>query len=41
MIGGLQLKTSPAVTLKAEERFGYIRGQEHSLSTRFGVLLSI
>ena len=40
-MGGLQLKTSPSVTLKAEERIGYIRGQEHSLSTRFGVLLSI
>jgi opacity protein-like surface antigen len=38
-MGGLQFKTSPAVTLKAEERFGYIRGQEHSLTTRFGVLL--
>jgi hypothetical protein len=39
-MGGLQLKTGPAVTLKAEERFGYVRGQEHALTTRFGVLLS-
>ena len=38
-MGGLQFKSGPAITLKAEERFGYILGQEHSLSTRFGVLL--
>lgn len=38
-MGGLQYKTAPTISLKAEERFGYIRGQEHSLTTRFGVLL--
>lgn len=40
-MGGVQFKTAPTISLKAEERFGYIRGQEHTLTTRFGVLLKM
>ena len=42
VLGGLQFKPSPNSNLawKAEERFGYVRGQEHTLSTRLGVLIS-
>ena len=41
-IAGLQFKPSPDANLawKAEERFGYVRGQEHTLATRVGVLIS-
>jgi hypothetical protein len=40
-MGGLQMKAGDAVTLKAEERFGYVEGQEHTLTTRLGVLLKL
>lgn len=42
-IGGVQFKPSPDanITWKAEERFGYVRGQEHTLGTRIGILISI
>ena len=36
-IGGLQVKLSGALAVKAEERFGYVRGEEHALTTRVGV----
>jgi hypothetical protein len=40
--GGVQLKVgTSALSLKGEERFGYVRGQEHVLTTRFGVLISM
>ncbi|MDB4885733.1 MAG: hypothetical protein JWN79_1171 [Gemmatimonadetes bacterium] len=39
-LAGAQVKLSTALTAKAEERFGYVSGQEHSLTTRVGVLLS-
>ena len=41
-IGGLQLKIPglSGISWKAEERFGYIRGQEHTLGTRVGVATS-
>jgi opacity protein-like surface antigen len=41
VIGGLTFKFSPAMSLKAEERFGYINREEHTLQTRFGVLISM
>jgi hypothetical protein len=40
-MGGLQYKTAPSISLNAEERFGYIHGQEHTLTTRFGVLFKM
>jgi hypothetical protein len=42
-IGGLQFKpsTNSSLSWKAEERYGYVRGQEHTLATRVGVLISI
>ena len=42
LLGGAQIKlgSSPA-TLKAEERFGYVEDQEHTLTTRVGVLLKL
>ncbi|MFL5560978.1 MAG: hypothetical protein ACJ79K_05840 [Gemmatimonadaceae bacterium] len=41
-LGGVQLKVgTSALSLKGEERFGYVRGQEHTLTTRFGVLISM
>jgi hypothetical protein len=41
MMGGLQIKASSLATVKAEERFGYVDGQEHTLTTRLGVLLKL
>jgi hypothetical protein len=40
-MGGVQIKAGETVTLKAEERFGYVDGQEHSLTTRVGVLVKL
>jgi hypothetical protein len=42
-VGGLQFKPSPDANIswKLEERFGYVRGQEHQLTTRLGMLVSI
>ena len=43
-IGGVQVKLgagSSAPSLKAEERFGYVRGQEHTLATRLGIQFSL
>jgi hypothetical protein len=40
-MGGVQIKVSSATTLKVEERFGYVEGQEHALATRLGVLLKL
>jgi hypothetical protein len=40
--GGVQLKVgTSALSLKGEERFGYVKGQDHTLTTRFGVLISM
>ena len=40
--GGVQLKIgTSALSLKGEERFGYVKGQEHTLTTRFGVGISL
>jgi hypothetical protein len=41
-LAGLQIKSSALGPLswKAEERFGYVRGQEHQLTTRVGVAMS-
>jgi hypothetical protein len=41
MLGGVTVKVKPPVTIKAEERFGYVNGQEHTLTTRVGVLLAL
>jgi hypothetical protein len=42
LLGGAQVKLgSGPATLKAEERFGYVDGQEHTLTTRVGVLLKL
>ena len=41
MLGGLTVKLKPPVTIKGEERFGYVNGQEHTLTTRIGVLLKL
>ena len=38
---GVQIKVGSTASLKAEERFGYVKGQEHSLTTRLGVLLTL
>ena len=40
-MGGVQIKVGSATTLKVEERFGYVEGQEHTLATRLGVLLKL
>jgi hypothetical protein len=40
-MGGLQIKAGDTVTLKTEERFGYVEGQEHTLTTRVGVLVKL
>jgi hypothetical protein len=42
-VGGLQFKPSKKskISWKAEERYGYVRGQEHTLATRVGALISI
>ena len=40
-IGGVQVKVGTSgVAWKLEERFGYVRGQEHTLTTRLGVVFS-
>ena len=41
-LAGVQIKSAALGSLswKAEERFGYVRGQEHTLSTRVGVVMS-
>jgi hypothetical protein len=43
VIGGAQVKLGPGShvpTIKAEERFGYVNGQEHTLATRIGFAVS-
>jgi hypothetical protein len=40
-MGGVQIKAGGTVTLKAEERFGYVEGEEHALTTRVGVLVKL
>jgi hypothetical protein len=35
-LGGVQFRIG-AASAKLEERFGYVRGQEHNLGTRFGL----
>jgi hypothetical protein len=41
-MAGLQIKTgSGPVSIKAEERFGYVEDQEHTLTTRLGVLIKL
>jgi hypothetical protein len=40
MLGGLTAKLSSTLSAKAEERFGYVKNQEHTLTTRVGVLVS-
>ena len=40
-LAGFQVKLGPSgVSWKAEERFGYVRQQEHTLTTRLGVVVS-
>jgi hypothetical protein len=41
-LAGLQFKPSSQskISFKAEERYGYVRGQEHTLATRAGILVS-
>ena len=41
-LAGVQIKSSAlgSISWKAEERFGYVRGQEHTLATRVGVVMS-
>jgi hypothetical protein len=40
-LAGAQVKLGSRASAKAEERFGYVTGQEHTLTTRLGVLLSL
>jgi len=42
-VGGVQVKLDALGSLvtKLEERFGYVNGQEHTLTTRFGFLMSL
>ena len=43
-MAGVQVKlgaSDKAPSLKLEERFGYVRGQEHALGTRIGLVLSL
>jgi hypothetical protein len=42
-LAGLQFKPSSQskISFKAEERYGYVRGQEHTLATRAGILISL
>ena len=40
MLAGATVKLSSSLKAKAEERFGYVDGQEHTLTTRVGVLVS-
>jgi hypothetical protein len=39
-LAGLQAELGGSLSGKVEERYGYVRGQEHALTTRVGVLLS-
>lgn len=41
-LAGVQIKSAAMgpISWKAEERFGYVRGQEHTLATRVGVVMS-
>jgi hypothetical protein len=41
-LAGLQIKSAAMgpVSWKVEERFGYVKGQEHQLTTRLGAILS-
>ena len=41
-LAGLQFKSQAlgALSLKVEERFGYVKSQEHQLTTRFGAIVS-
>ena len=41
-LAGVQIKASSLgpISWKAEERFGYVKGQEHQLTTRVGVMMS-
>jgi hypothetical protein len=41
VMAGLQIKASSSTTVKVEERFGYVDDQEHTLTTRLGVLLKL
>ena len=41
MLLGVALKLNSAVSLKSEERFGYVKGEEHTLTTRVGALLTL
>ena len=41
-LAGVQVKLGgSSVTTKGEERFGYVKGQEHTLTTRIGVLITL
>jgi hypothetical protein len=42
-VGGIVLKLSslPSISWKAEERYGYINREEHTLATRVGILISM
>jgi hypothetical protein len=41
VLAGLQFKLGPVPTLNVQERYGYIVGQPHQLTTRAGLLLKI
>lgn len=41
-LAGIQVKLGgSSVSAKGEERFGYVKGQEHTLTTRIGVLIML
>ena len=41
-MAGLQVKTGTGpVSIKVEERFGYVEDQEHTLTTRLGILIKL
>jgi hypothetical protein len=41
-MAGAQVKIgASSLSAKAEERFGYVKGQEHTLTTRIGVLITL
>ena len=39
-VAGAQFKLTSSASIKAEERFGYVKTQEHTLTTRAGFLVS-
>jgi opacity protein-like surface antigen len=39
-MGGAQFKLTSSASIKAEERFGFVKTQEHTLTTRVGFLVS-